>query len=270
MLVSAHCRRDTMTAHHYPIIGLIRAIDMPTEKLPQNFSLLHRGEEDLRGKSIEAIERDPKLLLHFRITERAMDVLDVFRQYPTTDEDFKVVLMLNLRTFNALASSVKLMLSGYYLFSAAILRDLLETAFLLDLFRTDAAAITTWRNADRRRRMKEFGPIKVREKLDARDGVTSMKRAKLYEQFSELAGHATMLSVAMLRPKGMDALNTPFVDPTALEAVSSEMGRIAVQVGEIAVAMARTNNEAFVLRFADTATSFVDCKGEWMDRFYGP
>lgn len=243
---------------------------MPTKKLPPNFPLLHQGEEGLRVKSIEAIERDPKLLLHFSITERAMDVLDVFRQYPTTDEDFKVVQMLNLRTFNAMAASVKLMLSGYYLFSAQVLRDVLETVFLLDLFRTDAAAITAWRNADRKGRMKEFGPVKVREKLDARDGLTTMKRAKLYEQFSELAGHATMVSVAMLRPTGMDAVNTPFVDPNALEAISSEMGRLAVQVGEIAVAMARTDNDAFVLKFADVATSFVASKGEWLDRFYGP
>ncbi len=243
---------------------------MPTEKLPPNFRLLHQGEEQLRVKSIEAIERDPILLLHLRITERAMDVLDVFRQYPTTDEDFKVVQMLNLRTFNAMAASVKLMLSGYYLFSAQVLRDVLETVFLLDLFRTDAAAITVWRNADRKGRMKEFGPVKVREKLDARDGLTTMKRAKLYEQFSELAGHATMMSVAMLRPTGMDAVNTPFIDPNALEAVSSEMGRLAVQIGEIAVAMARTDNEAFVLKFAEITTSFVDCKGEWLDRFYGP
>jgi len=242
---------------------------MSTEKMPSNLILLHQGEVVLRGKSIELVEASPKLVLHFQITELAMDAFDVFRQYRTTDEDFKVVLMLSLRVFNALAAATKLMLSGYYLFSAQILRDILETVFLLDFFRTNSAAITTWRNATREERLRDFKPVKVREELDARDGYTTKKRALLYQQFSELAGHASMVSVNMLRPKGLDATNTPFVDPNALEAVSSEMGRLAVQAGEIIVAMARTDDEAFVIKFSDVATTFVDLKTEWMETFYG-
>jgi hypothetical protein len=237
--------------------------------MPSNLVLLHSGEEELRSKSIEVIEGNPKLLLHFRVAERAMDALDVFRQYRTTDEDFKVVQMLGLRVFNALAASTKLMLSGYYLFSAQILRDILETVFLLDLFRTNSSAITKWRNSTREERLRDFKPVKVREELDARDGYTTKRRALLYQQFSELAGHASMGSVAMLRPKGFDATNTPFVDPNALEAVGGEMGRLAVQAGEIIVAMARTDDEAFVIKFAGVATTFVDLKNDWMDTFYG-
>lgn len=134
--------------------------------LPSNLSSLHEQEELLRTKSVEAVETDPKFRLHFHVAERAMNLLDVFRQYATADEDYKVVQMLSLRMFNAFGAATKLMLSGYYLFSAQVLRDVLETVFLLDLFRTDPQAVTAWRGADRKQRMREFAPIKVRELVD--------------------------------------------------------------------------------------------------------
>jgi hypothetical protein len=101
--------------------------------------------------------------------------------------------------------------------------------------------------------------------LDHRDGFTEKKRQKMYDLFSELAAHPTMQSVAMLRPKGMDALNGPFVDPTALEAVASEMGRLAIQAGEIV--------DAFfppAWRYGDgTRLAFSGAKAIWIDEFYG-
>jgi hypothetical protein len=161
-----------------------------------------------------------------------MDLADVLRQFKTEDEDFKVVQMLGLRLFNSFASSIKLMLSGYSQSSVMLLRDILETVFLLDFFRTNREAIAPWRLSDKQRRLKEFLPIRIREALDHRDGFKEKRREKMYDQFSELAAHPTMQSVAMLRPKGMDARNGPFIDPTALEAVASEMGRLAIQAGE--------------------------------------
>ncbi|MGE8941828.1 hypothetical protein ACO2I3_07945 [Leptospira interrogans] len=53
---------------------------------------------------------------------------------------------------------------------ALILRDVLETVFLVDYFRMKRSAITKWRMADQC------------------DGFTNKKRPKIYELFSELAG----------------------------------------------------------------------------------
>ena len=81
--------------------------------------------------------------------------------------------------------------------------------------------------------MKQFSPVKVREALDTRDGNTSKKRFEMYEMFSELAGHPNMNSHLMMRPeKGSDAVIGPFIEFTTLQAGISEMGRLAVQVGE--------------------------------------
>ena len=202
--------------------------------VPENIQRLHAHEEELRGKAQEVVENNHRLYLHLVVVERAMDLADVLRQYPTEDEDMKVVQILGMRVFNAFGASVKLALSGYGQNSALIMRDILETVFLLDLFRGDAAAISHWRHADERERRKRFSPFLVRKALDARDGYQSKKRAEHYRLLSELAAHPTMKSVFMMRPqKEGDAVNGPFIEESSLEAVLSEMGRLGMQVGEV-------------------------------------
>ena len=155
-------------------------------------------------------------------------------------------------------------MSGYPQTSAMRMRDVLETVFLVNLFCTDRSAIERWRKADAKNRRKEFAPIKVRISLDDRDGFTERKREKMYHLFSELAGHPSMEGFEMLRPLGMDARNGPFLDSTALEAVTSELGRLAMQVGE-----------HFVAFFSDewsnaqaTRQAFARTKLSWAKEFY--
>jgi hypothetical protein len=238
---------------------------MCENRLPDNLNRLHAGEEGLRAQAIAILDADDRLLLHLGVTECTMDLLDVLRQFETNDEDFKVVQMLGMRLFNAFGSSIKLMLSGYSQTSAMLLRDVLETVFLLDFFRTNREAITTWRIADKKQRLRDFKPVRIREALDGRDGFTEKKREQMYDMFSELASHPTMQSVAMLRPRGMDARNGPFIDATALEAVVSEMGRMAIQVGEIMDAFFPSG-----WRLGDeTRGAFARAKARWIDEFYG-
>lgn len=171
--------------------------------------------------------------LHIAAVEAAMDIADIFRQFNSEEEDIKTVQVLGMRIFNAFAASLKLTLSGYHQNSALILHDVLETTFLIDLFADNRKLIKIWRSADKKSRMKEFSPVKVREKLDQRDGFALRRRSEIYELFSELAAHPTMKSAWMLRPqKDGDAVIGPFIQVTSLQAVISEMGRLAVQSGE--------------------------------------
>lgn len=230
---------------------------------PENLARLYRGEEFLRARAIEALE-DDRLLLHGEIIEQAMNLADGLRQFETEDEDLKLIQVLGMRIFNAFGATVKLCLSGYYQNAAIILRDVLETVFLIDLFRGHPTLIVKWRTANRAARLKEFAPVKVRTLLDDRDGFTERKRAAMYEMFSELAGHATMKGVAMLRPKGMDAQIGPFFDITALEAVLSEAGRLAVQAGEqLDAFMPDPTGRSLLLRQA-----FAADKMRWLATFY--
>lgn len=194
-----------------------------------------------------------------------MDLADTLRQAPNDDDDFKVIKLMGMRMFNALAVSLKLVLSGYGQNSALVMRDVLETIFLVDFFAYERAAIARWRLADRKGRMREFSPIKIREALDARDGFTGKRRAATYELFSELAAHPTMQSVEMMRPtRGGDAVIGPFLEKTSLDAVLSELGRLSVQVGEVLGAFAPrdfSKGQGVLLRF-------TSIKGMWLQEFY--
>ena len=194
-----------------------------------------------------------------------MNIAYVLRQYPTDDEDMKVIQVLGMRMFNAFGASTKLGLSGYSQNSALIMRDMLETVFLLDLFQGDKAAIERWRVADKRERMKEFSPLRVREALDDRDGFTGKKRAELYEFLSELAAHPTMKSAYMMRPQqDGNAVIGPFIEPTTLEAVLAELGRLAIQAGG---ALDHFFPEKWD-HASPARTEFAEVSLQWMRIFY--
>lgn len=234
---------------------------MPSE----NFARVHGHEEQLRLKALTQIKGNPKLELHVAVVEAAMDLADVYRQWPTTDEDLRVTQFLGMRVTNAFCSSLKLLLSGYGQNAALIQRDILETVFLLDLFNSHRHLIERWRHADKQARMKEFSPVKVREQLDARDGNTTKKRAEMYEMFSILAGHPNMNSTLMMRPqKDGDIFVGPFIEATALEAGIGEMGRLAVQFGESMAAFLPSDRPVFV----ETKSYFAGLKMQWWQTFY--
>ena len=233
--------------------------------IPQNLASLHSAEEQMREKARSMIAADPRLQLHLAVTEAAMDLADTLRKFDTNDENLKVAQILGMRTFNAFAASIKLTLSGYHQNSALILRDVMETVFLLDLFAGDPTLIERWRFADKKARMKDFSPVKVREALDARDGFTSKKRFGMYELFSELAGHPNMKSSWMMRPqKDGDAVIGPFMEATALEAVISEMGRLAIQVGEKIDRFFPSNWDQGM----PSRVAFAQQKKNWTNTFY--
>ena len=201
--------------------------------LRENLRSLHSQEEQLRGKALEFVGQDQNLRLHLAVVEEAMNLGDLLRQYPTDDEDMKVIQILGMRIFNAFGASLKLALSGYVQNSALLMRDLLETVFLVDLFSGERELIKRWRFADSKTLKSDFSPAAVRKALDGRYGHTSRRREETYKLFSELAGHPTMKSAWMMRPqKDGDAVIGPFIEKTSLEAILFEMGRLAVQAGQ--------------------------------------
>ena len=201
--------------------------------LPENLDSLHSQEELLRSRALSVVADDPKLALHIEVIVHTMNLSDILRQFPTHDEDMKVIQILGMRMFNAFGASLKLALSGYVQNSALVMRDILETVFLMDLFRVDRTLIAKWRFADKKTLKNEFSPAAVRKVLDAHHGHTTRRREEQYKLFSELAAHPTMKSDWMMRPqKDGEAVIGPFIEKTSLEAVLSEMGRLAVQAGQ--------------------------------------
>jgi hypothetical protein len=72
---------------------------------------------------------------------------------------------------------------------AVFWRNELETRF--DYLTTYPAKISEWKDADKKKRMAEFGPAFIRNALDKRDNYTSGARKKIYDSISEAATHAS-------------------------------------------------------------------------------
>jgi hypothetical protein len=234
--------------------------------IPENFKKLHQGEEFLRTKTYEAIEADEDLSRHVAVTERIMDFLNVLSAKPPSkeDEDTKAVRLLGMRLFNGCAAALQLIVTGYYQNAAMIMRDLLETVFLLGFLGLDRTKISEWRTADDATRKKVFAPIKIRTALDENDGFTGKKRAEAYNILSELASHPTYKGFRMLAPKGSEHHCGPFFDFSVLKPLIEQLASLAVQAGA-------NINPLIEDETKEIAMASVDCievSGEWFERYF--
>jgi hypothetical protein len=207
---------------------------MSGKKLPENLHFLHSGEEIARQKSIALIEGDEPLSRHVEMIEMIMDLLQFYRMdYPEKDENQLIVKLLGARIFNAMGAAIKLILGGYYQAAGQQVRDILETAFLLDYFSTDSALIQKWKLVPEQDRVKEFNLAKIRQVLDDRDGFTEKKRMEHYKLLSSIAGHPTFAGFTMLRPTpGADAHMGPLFVPELLNATIQELVKVAITAWE--------------------------------------
>lgn len=226
--------------------------------------MLHGGEEQLYMKSREVISTQKDLQLCVYALESTLDLLNSFRLIIVKDDDYKLIQVLAIRLFNDFASSFKLMMSGYYQVGGMGLRDALETIFLIDFFSSNLKAVSVWRNATSKERKTQFKPVKIREALDKRDGLTNFKRAQAYEMLSELATHPTMWGFSMLQPKGGDIHMGPFVDPTALKASLEELSKLVMQGGEVICRFIPPETQTSFSSFED----FMKIKNIWLREFY--
>ena len=206
---------------------------MRVPPIPENLKTLQREEECVREEALALVAGDSHLRLHVHVTENTMNLADLLRQYPSCDADIMLVQGFGMRAFNAFAASLKLALCGYGQVSVLVMRDILETVFLLDLFSHDAGSIRRFRHPEERKRGERFRPVDVRKALEARDGERARWRATLYWRFSRYAAHPNVDSLRLLRPQlGADAQSGPFTAQRLLAAILSELGRCAVLAGD--------------------------------------
>ncbi|WP_398482514.1 hypothetical protein [Tardiphaga sp.] len=235
--------------------------------LPENFDLLAAGEDQIRALSKAAIEASPDLLLHARMIEASMSTLDKeAKQHEHKDEDDLVMKMLAARMFNSAASTMRLLMTGYYQSAIMILRDILETAFLLDYFRSFPDRIPAWRQCTEEERRKKFSAVKIRTALDERDGAQGLRRAKDYNQLCELGTHPTYRGFGILTRQNSDLVNVgPFFNLPALNATLAETAKSIMQ----AAVHARVERENRTLDDFAFSIAFMRIQKAWGDRFFG-
>jgi len=209
-----------------------------------NLDRLHHTELCLRKEALEIMQNNLSLRLHLDVAERTMTLAKMIYSSPVEDQDFKVIRMLSARLFNAFGACANLLLSGYHQKGAMIMRDVMETMFLIDLFKSDHTAIKRWRCANDNKSKREFSPVKVREVLDARDGVDTPKRSEAYKMLCELATHPTMGTQYMIRD-GIDSdmLIGPFMGEAILRQGLEQLGVLAVETGAILDALLPEEHE---------------------------
>jgi len=160
--------------------------DLILPKLPDNLESLREEEENVRAQSLLIVNANPAFVDHTALVHDCLDAIHVFSiTHVNVDEEELVLQRLGIRLFNSGACGLSLLLSGYYQNAAATVRDLLETGFLIDHFRTERSQIKVWRDASDEVRRKDFQPWQIRDVLDKRDGFTEKKRAEAYKGRSE-------------------------------------------------------------------------------------
>lgn len=233
---------------------------------PQNFDLLADGEERIREMSKAAIEASLDLSLHAQMIEVAMSMLDhMAKRRPHTNENELVLQMLAARLFNDGASAMKLLMGGYYQTTVMVMRDILETTFLLDFFHTHNDKIAVWRSCDEKQRNREFGAMKIRIALDDRDGFTERKREAAYQLLCQLGSHPTYTGFQMLQNKGSSLANVgPFFELASLDAVLSEFAKTIMQSG----AQTRHAQERDISDYR-MSLAYFSIQADWSERFLG-
>lgn len=235
--------------------------------IPENFTLLHSGEEDLRAKSIALIEASEDMSLHVSMIETCMDMMQYVRlNTPKMSEDQVIVALIGASAFNSMASAFKLLLGGYYQSSGLQIRYIMESGWLVDYLRTDPKLVQEWKSVLEDEREKIFAPWKIRLALDKRDGFTEKKRSAHYKRFCVLCGHPTFAGFAMLRPEpNADAHMGPFLVPDLLDACVQELVQVSITAWQS------------VMRFFPPKTlpdyqariHYIEKQNDWFKHVYG-
>ena len=233
---------------------------------PENFDRLAGGEEKIRQLSKAAIEASEDLSLHARMIERSMNMLDfIAKRRPHADDDELVLLMLAGRLFNSGASSIKPLMGGYYQSTVMVMRDIVETTFLLDYFHRNRHQIAVWRACDEKKRNREFGAMKIRIALDDRDGFTERKREAAYNLLCQLGTHPTYTGFQMLQAKGSDKVIVgPFFEPASLDAVLSELAKTIMQAGAQTRHAGKRSLDDYRL-----SLDYLTTQADWAEHFFG-
>jgi hypothetical protein len=192
-------------------------------KLFADIEETHSHEEKLRRESMALIEAGPELSRRLEMVQKSMALIFGYTiEHTSRSEDETTVQLLGIRLFNAAASGIKLALSGYYQTAFHQARDIMETGYLHDYFRTSPKQRALWKHVDSRTRRKLFDPVKIRIALDKRDGDTTKKRQAEYNNLSELASHATFRGFQLTTRGGFGELG-PFVEKINLMTWLEEM-----------------------------------------------
>ena len=191
--------------------------------ITDNIATLHQQEEKIRSETLYIIETDTYLKVQLDLLQLALDmVLTLSTKHHNKNDDELTLQLLGIRSFNFASSSLKLALSGYHQPAFVLLRDTLETTFLIEYFSHYPEQIKIWRDSDNEKIKTQFKPATIRKELFKKDKIEG--RAKIYALFSEYASHASPRGFVMTASNEISLIG-PFSDKKLLKAFLEELAQ---------------------------------------------
>jgi len=127
------------------------------------------------------------------------------------------------------------------------------------------AKIQEWRESNDKELQKKFGPVKIREALDAHDKATGKKRGEIYKQMSIYAAHPTPKGLLLLCPKGPAEIG-PFFHEKFLKNLLRELVKNLVF---FALAYTGHFSDVSIMLLGGKA-AFLDDLNAWGKKYLGP
>jgi hypothetical protein len=209
------------------------------------------------------IHDSPSIGNHFFFINDVLDCLDRYvRITAHADEHDLVYLRLLVRCFNSLAASLSLSLAGFWQPSILVIRDLAETASLLELFQYDKAQLVKWIGLESKDRWSQFKPGAVRQMLSKIEGHDLGKRNQVYGRLSSLGGHPTPEGLQIMEIDSLTQVG-PFADEARFRAMLEEMARQCdVLVRTLRMAASRQVNPSERLSIVNELAA---CSVKWFE-----
>jgi hypothetical protein len=189
-------------------------------------SLYLVDERLIEDQSDEFVLADADLRTHVQMINIDLNFIDeLLRAHIHRTSDELIVHRLAVRCFNSGAAALQLARSGYYQPCIAIIRDIMETSLLLDLFSREPTVIGEWTRSTEKERDRKFSAYQVRlrlEVLDVRDSGRVLNRAQTYKRFCTYGTHPSPEGFSLISPNMMTQIG-PFPDEGRLRAVIEEI-----------------------------------------------
>ncbi len=124
------------------------------------------------------------------------------------------------RVCSSSRAAIRLLLFGFYDESLSLTRSIGEVTNLLFLFNQDPAALPEWQGCNKKQRKDNFGPYKVRIRLESMGLPVLIDEAR-YGELCEIATHVTPQTKPQAHnPLGMPFAGSEFQEPGLIVALN--------------------------------------------------
>ena len=248
--------------------------------IPETLKSLIAKERAVKEESTSLIYKDiTDLWNHLKLLDESMRVISVLSEgIGPKEDDETTVKLFGSRLYNDCYASYSLLLSGFYQVFLMPMRDLLECAFLLELFTADRSMIKEWKTVSKKERLSKFTPRKTINLLKGKSVRFDYLNNTVYPSYEflcEYGAHPTYKAMITVigRSHGdwREIHRGPFIDKGLLSSGLNSLARTSAFAAR-SFANAITI-EKLTFEIKNLRQSFFDFHEEWLNHhrdFYVP